>query len=612
MLDTVSAVRPEAGGTGGRGPGRKRQRADDMNEALALALLETVRQALDEGEADAGRAAAVTTSDPSDCTQHDTHSPPRPSLLSRQHVTSGPHSPQLQASALMPPPQLPPLELASGRRGVSRGAGSRSREASATQFLLPLPQEEASPRPPSGEPMPEMSRALSPGAALLAVASAAAVAGTKLEPGTASDAAETGTPRRASPLFRLGCTPGDAPTDAGAVPGAATASALGDLPPLPLQHLLLPLPPSPEVIVPQPARRGSRTPRATSGTPVAGLQHLHLQQQQQQMQHPLQQPQTGSASLSRGSADTTLGGTGTTQEGAGEGEELEEGEEEEACVPRKKQEKSKVGLPGGPCAHCGITESPQWRRPLTKKVVLCNACGIYFSRHHSLPKRKKVRGASAQVIPASAKPIFIPPQKEVAPSIICDEKLELDDAAGSAAARLQRVHSLLLPAPALSLGAGDAGFALGDQAPLASTAVHIAGATGRALLELSASTRAALSLPLMTALPVVGGINRVVQTYLHPHTAAAHGAASLGGLEASGLGLAGGLCGLGSLGGLGVELGGYGVPGLGALEEAGSHALESGEEDAGGGGMSPPAGLSALPMGLLALGVMPPHSSSLN
>ena len=23
--------------------------------------------------------------------------------------------------------------------------------------------------------------------------------------------------------------------------------------------------------------------------------------------------------------------------------------------------------------------------------MLCNACGIYYSRHHSLPKRKKVR-----------------------------------------------------------------------------------------------------------------------------------------------------------------------------------------------------------------------------
>ncbi len=54
---------------------------------------------------------------------------------------------------------------------------------------------------------------------------------------------------------------------------------------------------------------------------------------------------------------------------------------------------------------------------------------------------------------------------------------QLDDAAGSAAARIQRAHSLLLPAPALLLGAGDSGFSFGEQAHLASTAVHIAGET---------------------------------------------------------------------------------------------------------------------------------------
>ncbi|KAG2440334.1 hypothetical protein HXX76_004439 [Chlamydomonas incerta] len=468
LLDAMSAVRPDS--PAGRS-GRKRPRTDDVNEALALALLETVRQALDEGEAD------------------------------------------LQASALMPPPQLPPLELASGRRGQSRDIGAL---------------------------------------------------------------------------------------------GAGGGSELGDLPPPPLQQLLLPLPPSPEAIATQPARRGSRTPRP-SGTPAAGLPYS-----QQQQQHSLLQPQPGSASLSRGSADTTLAETTTHEAGEGE-EEQDEGEGEEAYMPRKKQDKSKVGLPGGPCAHCGITESPQWRRPLTKKVVLCNACGIYFSRHHSLPKRKKVRGASAQVIPASAKPIFIPPHKEAAPSIICDEKLELDDVPASAAARgaIQRAHSLL---PRL---AGDGGgySVLGDQAPLASTAVQIAGATGRALLELSASTRAALSLPLMTALPVVGGINLLVQSYLHPHAAvaaaAAAAAAGLDGFDSLGGGGMYGLAALGGLGGLGAELGGYGMAGLGALEEAGSHALESGEEEAGGGGggLPSPPGLSPLPRGLLALGAVPRGSS---
>lgn len=61
----------------------------------------------------------------------------------------------------------------------------------------------------------------------------------------------------------------------------------------------------------------------------------------------------------------------------------------------KRRPAVKTGIPGGPCAHCGAVDSPQWRRPLTKKVVLCNACGIYYSRHHSLPKRKKVRAGGS-------------------------------------------------------------------------------------------------------------------------------------------------------------------------------------------------------------------------
>uniref|UniRef100_A0A7R9V485 GATA-type domain-containing protein n=1 Tax=Chlamydomonas euryale TaxID=1486919 RepID=A0A7R9V485_9CHLO len=60
-----------------------------------------------------------------------------------------------------------------------------------------------------------------------------------------------------------------------------------------------------------------------------------------------------------------------------------------AAAPPKKKTSSSKGILGGPCSHCGTQDSPQWRRPLTKKVVLCNACGIYYSRHHSLPKRKK-------------------------------------------------------------------------------------------------------------------------------------------------------------------------------------------------------------------------------
>lgn len=38
----------------------------------------------------------------------------------------------------------------------------------------------------------------------------------------------------------------------------------------------------------------------------------------------------------------------------------------------------------GPCNHCGITESPQWRKGPTKKPMLCNACGTRYLRYKSL------------------------------------------------------------------------------------------------------------------------------------------------------------------------------------------------------------------------------------
>ena len=39
---------------------------------------------------------------------------------------------------------------------------------------------------------------------------------------------------------------------------------------------------------------------------------------------------------------------------------------------------------GGPCDHCGATESPQWRRGPIKTPTLCNACGMRFRRTNSL------------------------------------------------------------------------------------------------------------------------------------------------------------------------------------------------------------------------------------
>ncbi len=40
--------------------------------------------------------------------------------------------------------------------------------------------------------------------------------------------------------------------------------------------------------------------------------------------------------------------------------------------------------PGGPCDHCGVTESPQWRRGPPNKPQLCNACGTRYRRTNHL------------------------------------------------------------------------------------------------------------------------------------------------------------------------------------------------------------------------------------
>jgi hypothetical protein len=57
-------------------------------------------------------------------------------------------------------------------------------------------------------------------------------------------------------------------------------------------------------------------------------------------------------------------------------------------------------LPGGPCVCCGARLSPQWRKPVLQDEVkvLCNACGIYFTRHKTLPFGR--RGVSVQAVHA--------------------------------------------------------------------------------------------------------------------------------------------------------------------------------------------------------------------
>lgn len=59
----------------------------------------------------------------------------------------------------------------------------------------------------------------------------------------------------------------------------------------------------------------------------------------------------------------------------------------QACGSSSPERARKPGSqykPGGPCDHCGVTESPQWRRGPPQKPQLCNACGTRFRRTNNL------------------------------------------------------------------------------------------------------------------------------------------------------------------------------------------------------------------------------------
>ncbi|KAG2430936.1 hypothetical protein HXX76_009905 [Chlamydomonas incerta] len=64
---------------------------------------------------------------------------------------------------------------------------------------------------------------------------------------------------------------------------------------------------------------------------------------------------------------------------------------EEAAQPEQLQMLQAAPAPrafhhktGGPCDHCGATESPQWRRGPPAKPMLCNACGTRYRRTNQL------------------------------------------------------------------------------------------------------------------------------------------------------------------------------------------------------------------------------------
>ncbi|KAK9795204.1 hypothetical protein WJX73_008659 [Symbiochloris irregularis] len=48
----------------------------------------------------------------------------------------------------------------------------------------------------------------------------------------------------------------------------------------------------------------------------------------------------------------------------------------------------------GPCCHCLVAESPQWRKGPKCKPILCNACGTRFLRTRSLGKSTGKNGSS--------------------------------------------------------------------------------------------------------------------------------------------------------------------------------------------------------------------------
>ncbi|KAK9824908.1 hypothetical protein WJX74_005317 [Apatococcus lobatus] len=51
-------------------------------------------------------------------------------------------------------------------------------------------------------------------------------------------------------------------------------------------------------------------------------------------------------------------------------------------LERQTSVASQLSKIGGPCQHCGVKESPQWRRGPVGKPILCNACGTRYRRTH--------------------------------------------------------------------------------------------------------------------------------------------------------------------------------------------------------------------------------------
>lgn len=74
----------------------------------------------------------------------------------------------------------------------------------------------------------------------------------------------------------------------------------------------------------------------------------------------------------------------------------------------------------GPCAHCGISHSPQWRRGPPKKPLLCNACGTRFLRTRSLNRSDRCNSKRVRRDSSGSTEIVLN-RKRIASKVVADE-----------------------------------------------------------------------------------------------------------------------------------------------------------------------------------------------
>lgn len=58
----------------------------------------------------------------------------------------------------------------------------------------------------------------------------------------------------------------------------------------------------------------------------------------------------------------------------------------------------------GPCKHCGLKESPEWRKGPSGEKTLCNACGIHFQKWSALPKLVPTAPPAPSALPTAVAP----------------------------------------------------------------------------------------------------------------------------------------------------------------------------------------------------------------